>query len=306
MSVMASNVVGYGAKFPNFRWPDGARVAISFCVHYEEGAERTPLERDDNPEPDTSPIEGRGKQRNLGVESLYEYGPRRGIWRLLDIFDRTEIKVTFFCSGRALEQNSVAAREITLRGHEACGHGYYWSPYYSMTRSEEKEDIEKAVRSIFSTTGQRPLGWHSRAPSEYTREHLVDLGFVYDSDSYDDDIPYYLDVKGQPFLTIPYAVDTNDDKFWPPPMVSGFSRPSNFFDVLKETFDQLYVEGKTSPRMMSVGLHLRISGRPSRASQVMRFIQYVKQHPNVWVARRIDIARWWKSEQCGNVEEFNG
>ena len=284
------------------RWPDEARIAVSFVVHFEEGAERTPLEGDGHAELGTSPIEPSGNRRNLGVESLYEYGPRRGFWRLMEIFERTGIKVTFSCSGRALEQNRVAAREITLRGHEACGHGYRWVPYYSLSPNEERADIEKAISSITETTGQRPLGWHSRAATESTREHLSELGFLYDSDSYDDDVPYLVRTSRGDLLTIPYAVDTSDEKFWPPPMVAGFSRPDHFFDVLKDAFDKLYEEGAESPRMMSVGMRLRISGRPSRASQVMRFIRYAKGHSDVWIPRRIDIARWWLETQLGRNE----
>ena len=299
MDIGSDEFVGYGGTYPDVRWPDGARIAVSLAVHYEEGAEQTPLDGDNHSEVGTSPIEPPHGRRDLSVESLYEYGARRGIWRLLEVFERTNVKATFFCCGRALERNRVAAREIVRLGHEVAGHGYRWVAYHSMSRAEERADIDRAIASIVETTGQKPLGWHSRGASEHTRSHLAELGFLYDSDSYDDDIPYIVDVNGRDFLTIPYAVDTNDDKFWPPPMVAGFSRPEHFFDVLRESFDVLYEEGEKSPRMMSVGMHLRISGRPSRASQVFRFIQYAKRHPDVWIARRIDIARWWWKMGCG-------
>ncbi len=301
MNVGSDEYVGYGGSYPDVRWPNGARIAVSFVVHYQEGAEQTPLDGDAHAELGTSPIEPSRRGRDLGVESLYEYGTRRGIWRLLGIFDRTGVKATFFCCGRALERNRVAAREIARLGHEVGGHGYRWIAYQSMSRGEERAEIEQAISSIVETTGQRPLGWHSRGVSERTRSHLAELGFLYDSDSYDDDVPYLVDVNGRKFLTIPYAVDTNDDKFWPPPMVAGFSRPDHFFDVLRESFDELYEEGSRSPRMMSVGLHLRISGRPSRAGQVFRFIQYAKAYPEVWFARRVDIARWWLKAGCGAI-----
>ena len=301
MNAESDEFVGYGGSYPDVRWPSGARIAVSLVVHFEEGAEQTPLDGDEYAELGTSPIEPPHRRRDLGVESLYEYGTRRGIWRLLGIFDRTDVKVTFFCCGRALERNRLAAREITRLGHEVSGHGYRWIAYHSMSRVEERVDIKQAISSIVETTGQRPFGWHSRGVSEHTRSHLSELGFLYDSDSYDDDVPYLVDVNGREFLTIPYAVDTNDDKFWPPPMVAGLSRPDHFFDVLRESFDELYEEGGRSPRMMSVGMHLRISGRPSRARQVFRFIQYAKGYPDVWFARRVDIARWWLKMRCGTI-----
>ena len=299
MNAGSEEFVGYGGSYPDVRWPKGARLAVSLVVHFQEGAEQTPLDGDAHPEPGTSTLERPRPCRDLGVESLYEYGTRRGIWRLLDIFDRTGVRATFFCCGRALERNRLAAREIALRGHEVGGHGYRWITYDSINRKEERAEIEQAIASIVGTTGQRPVGWHSRGASENTRSLLAELGFLYDSDSYDDDVPYILDVDGRNFLTIPYAVDTNDEKFWPPPMVAGFSRPDHFFDVMRESFDELYEEGRKLPRMMSVGMHLRISGRPSRASQVFRFIQYAKECPDVWFARRVDIARWWLKVRCG-------
>ena len=301
MNAGSGEFVGYGGNYPTSNGPTGARIAVSLVVHYQEGAEQTPLDGDAHPELGTSPLERPRQCRDLGVESLYEYGTRRGIWRLLSIFDRTDVKATFFCCGRALERNPLAAREIARRGHEVGGHGYRWIAYDAMSREEELAEIEQAIASLVETTGQRPVGWHSRAVSEHTRNHLANLGFLYDSDSYDDDVPYLVDVNGRKLLTIPYAVDTNDERYWPPPMVAGFSRPEHFFDVLRASFDELYEEGLKSPRMMSVGMHLRVSGRPSRASQVFRFIQYAKEYPDVWFARRVDIARWWLKTQCGTI-----
>ena len=298
MKPESDDFVGYGGNYPGIRWPNRARIAVSLVIHFEEGAEQTPFDGDERAEFGTAPIEPLHQRRDLGVESLYEYGPRRGIWRLLGILDRTNVKATFFCCGRALERNRMAAREIARLGHEVAGHGYRWIAYHSMCRAEERTEIERAVSAIVETTGQRPYGWHSRGVSEHTRSNLAQLGFLYDSDSYDDDVPYFVDVNGQEFLTIPYTVDTSDDKFWPPPMVAGFSRPEDFFDVLRENFDELYEEGERSPRMMSVGMHLRISGRPSRASQIFRFIQYAQGYPGVWFARRVEIARWWLRMQC--------
>ena len=227
------------------------------------------------------------------MESIYEYGTRCGVWRLLDVLDKVNAKATFFCCGQAVERNPVAAREITARGHEACAHGYRWLPFHGLEREREKEEIRKAVDAISRITGERPVGWNSRAPSPWTRELLIEEEFLYDSDSYDADKPYFVEIGRNRFLTIPYAVDTNDEKFWPPPMTAGFTEPTDFFAILKRTFDQLYAEGATSPRMMSVGLHLRIAGRPARAGQVVKFLDYAKRFSGVWLARRIDIARWW-------------
>jgi len=287
------DLVDYGERHPKVVWPGNSRIAVSITVHFEEGAELTPLEGDDFPEIGTNPIESRQKRRELGLESMYEYGARRGFWRLMEIFDRAEVKVTFLCAGQALERNRVAAREIMTKGHEVCGHGYRWIPYHGLSREEVGAHIRRAVESIRNTTGERPLGWNSRTPSVHVRELLMEEDFLYDSDSYNDDLPYFLDVNGRKFLTIPYAMDANDEKFSPPPLVAGFSEPGNFLNALKATFDRLYLEGLTDPKMMSVALHLRISGRPSRASQVASFIRYAKEFPEVWFARRIDIARWW-------------
>ena len=291
---MYRDLVGYGKNSPKIQWPDNARIAVSLVVHYEEGAERTPLEGDTRPESDAEGVINEGRDRDFMVESLYEFGPRRGFWRLLDLFDRQGVPVTFFCSGQALERNLVAAGEITARGHEVCGHGYRWVPEYELTMEQERAHIQEAVRAIRDTTGQRPLGWNGRGPSIHTRELLVEEGgFLYDSDSYGDDLPYMVDVGEKRFLTIPYTLDVNDDKFWAHLKLPGFTNSRDFYATMKGTFDVLYSEGATHPKMMSVGMHLRISGKPSRAKQVESFIQYAKGFPGVWFARRIDIARWW-------------
>ena len=291
---LTRDVIGYGRDYPRIAWPDEARIAVSLVVHFEEGAERTPLEGDAEAESATEGVVTEGTRRDLMVESMYEYGPRRGFWRLMEILDRHGVKATFFCSGQALERNPVAAREITARGHEACGHGYRWIPSEGLGRAEERADIQHAVQAVHATTGERPLGWNSRVPSVQTRELLLEAGgFLYDSDSYADDLPYFVEVSGRRFLTIPYSLEINDEKFWSIPHVAGFTKPDDFFAVMQGTFDRLYAEGATHPKMMSVGIHLRIAGRPTRAGQVERFIRYAKGWPGVWFARRIDIARWW-------------
>ncbi len=292
--MISRDLKGYGKDYPVITWPGDALLAVSLVVEFEEGAERSPLYGDDGPETSPQPVRSQGSERAWTIESTYEYGSRRGFWRLMDIFDKHDVKVTFFCSGAALESNPVAARRITDRGHEAAGHGYRWLPSYEFSRDEEKGDIGKAIQAIQSTSGERPVGWHSRAPSVHTRELLVENdGFLYDSDSYGDDLPYFAQVNGRRFLTIPHSHDTNDEKFLPAPLVPGFTRPDQFFSTLKDTFDRLYEEGSKNPKMMTVGLHLRLSGRPPRAAQVERFIRYARGYPRVWFARRVDIARWW-------------
>jgi peptidoglycan/xylan/chitin deacetylase (PgdA/CDA1 family) len=282
-------------------WPHDARIAISIVVHFEEGAESTPLNGDPLVENATEGIlidqvsQVGARRRDERIESMYEYGPRCGFWRLTDIFEACGVKVTFFCAGQAAERNPIVAREITTLGHEACGHGYRWLPYHAFSSDEEAEDIRKGLEAVERATGQRPLGWHSRAATPRTRSLLLEAGgIVYDSDSYGDDLPYFAKTdSGQCLLTIPYNTDVNDDKFWVPPPAAGFTNPDAFSSVMRATFDRLWAEGATHPKMMSVGLHQRISGRPARAKQIERFIHYARGFPGVWFARRVDIARWW-------------
>jgi peptidoglycan/xylan/chitin deacetylase (PgdA/CDA1 family) len=191
----------------------------------------------------------------------------------------------------ALERNPAVAGEIAGRGHEVCGHGYRWEEYHSMDRESERRAIEKTVASLTSTTGQRPLGWFTRyGPSLHTRQLVVDEGgFIYDSGALNDDLPHYVPVNGKPWLVVPYSMETNDARFWRGGLVS----TGDFYEYLRDTFDCLYDEGRTHPKMMSVGLHCRIAGRPARSRGVEKFLRYAKGFPGVWFARRVDIARWW-------------
>ncbi len=284
--------VGYGNQLPSIKWPDGARIAVSLVVNFEEGSERSPFYGDETPETwEGEAFLVEAGRRDLRFESTYDYGSRVGIWRLLNIFDELGIKTTFSVGARALELNPVAAAEITARGHEPLSHGYLWAPLYVLSRDEQRVQIQKAVDAIRRTTGERPLGWFSVGPNEHTRELVVEEGgFLYDSDSFSDELPYYLDVKGKKWPVLPYSLDTNDMKFWHHP---GHSAGSDFLDQLKDTFDYLYAEGASHPKMMNVGLHPRMTGRPSRAGAVAEFIRYAQGFPGVWFARRVDIARWW-------------
>jgi len=291
MRTSERDFVGYGKHYPKIRWPNGARLAVSIVVNFEEGSERSPLHGDPVAEPSGEAGLVPAGERNLVNESLYDYGSRVGFWRLLGIFDKYTVKVTFFACAMALEMNPIAAREITARGHEPCSHGFRWLPFHYLSFDEQRAHMKRAVEGIRKTTGQRPLGWFTWAPSERTREMLVEEGgFIYDCDSFADDLPYFVQVKGRKWLVIPYDLVNNDGLFSRPP---GYSDHNDFFNQLKADFDQLYDEGATQPKMMSVGLHLRFAGRPARANAVEEFIRYARSFPGVWFARRVDIARWW-------------
>ena len=289
---MERDVVGYGKNVPRVRWPGDARIAVSMVVNYEEGAEYSTLDGDAHHETNgevPSPVPS--GDRDLNNESFFEYGSRVGVWRLMDLLDRHEVPATFFCCALAMERNPEVAGEIVSRGHEVCGHGYRWEESHLMDREAERDSIAKTIASLKETTGVRPLGWFTRyGPSVNTRDLVVEEGgFVYDSAGLNDDLPYYVTVQEKPWLVVPYSMETNDARFWRGGLVS----VGDFYEYLKETFDCLYEEGETHPKMMSVGLHCRIAGRPARSRAVARFLEYAKGHERVWFPRRIDIARWW-------------
>ena len=289
---MERDFVGYGRNIPQVRWPNDARIAVSMVVNYEEGAEYSLLDGDSHHETNNevpSPVPD--QQRDLMNESMFEYGSRVGVWRLLDLLQKYDVDATFFCCALALERNLEVAKEIVDRGHEVCGHGYRWEEYHLMDLEAERQAIEKTVSSLASTTGQRPVGWFTRyGPSVNTRQLVADEGgFIYDSGACNDDLPYYVSVNDKPWLIVPYSMETNDARFWRGGLVS----INDFYEYLKDTFDCLYEEGATHPKMMSVGLHCRIAGKPARSKAVARFLQYASEFPGVWFARRDDIARWW-------------
>ena len=289
---MERDLIGYGKDAPRIEWPGGARIAVSLVVNYEEGAEYSTMDGDSHHETNgevPSPVPA--GDRDLNNESFFEYGSRVGVWRLLDMFRRYGVASTFFCCALALERNPGVAREIPGQGHEVCGHGYRWEEYHLMDRDAERDAIAKTVESLRRTTGERTVGWFTRyGPSVNTRDLVVEHGgFVYDSIGLNDDLPYYVTVKELPWLVVPYSMETNDARFWRGGLVS----VNDFYDYLKDTFDVLYEEGRTHPKMMSVGLHCRIAGRPARSRAVERFLQYARQMPGVWFARRDEIARWW-------------
>lgn len=282
--------VGYGAHPPVFDWPGGNRLAINLVVNYEEGSEYAYSHGDDRQE---NLGEWGVKQfpagvPNLANESFFEYGSRVGFWRLLDLFDRYEVPATFGVCAVALERNPEAAMAITSRGHEVNAHGYRWEEHFTMSREEERERIRLAIESIKATTGDRPYGWYCRtAPSENTRELLVEEGgFLYDSDAYNDDVPYFEYVNGKRHIVVPYTGDVNDSHYW---AANGYE--TDFGTYLRDSFDVLLEESKRYPRMMSVGLHMRIVGRPGRIKAVQSFLEHAKRHEGVWFATRMQIAQ---------------
>jgi len=288
----ARDFIGYANRPPAVRWPGDARLALSLVVNVEEGAEPSPADGDPRAEARAEmPPTPRDGVRDLAIESQYEYGSRAGVWRILGTLREYEAPATFFACGRALERNTASAAAMAAAGHEVCSHGYEWREPSTMSRDEERESIRRAVGAIQATTGARPVGWYCRwGPSIHTRELLVEEGgFLYDSDAYNDDLPYWADVHGTPFLVLPYSMDTNDMKFW----LGGFTTAETFAEYLRDTFDVLYREGDHQPRMMSVGIHSRILGRPGRIAALQRFLDYIQRKDGVWIARRDEIARHW-------------
>lgn len=290
--------VGYGANPPDPRWPGGARLAVQIVMNYEEGSETSIPEGDGISETYLTEVPGAtlgpGK-RDLIVESVYEYGSRSGFWRLMRLFRERNLPITVFGAALALERNPQAAAAIREAGYEVCSHGRRWVDFSGMTEEQERAEMREAIASIERTTGERPYGWYCRyAPSINTRRLVVEEGgFLYDADAYNDDLPYWVKVGKKDHLVIPYTLDVNDMKFSVPP---GFTSPSGYFEYMRDAFDVLYREGKTQPKMMSVGLHTRLAGRPGRAAALEKFLDYIGQHEDVWVCRRVDIARHWIAE----------
>ncbi|CCN49856.1 Allantoinase [Vibrio nigripulchritudo MADA3029] len=288
------DLIGYGQNPPDPKWPGGARLALSFVLNYEEGGERCILHGDAESEaflseiPAAQPFEG---QRHISMESIYEYGSRAGVWRILALFEKYNMPLTVFAVAMALERYPELAKVFVDAGHEICSHGYRWVDYQGIDPDLEKADMLKAISVIKALTGDRPLGWYTGRTSPNTRKLVAEEGgFLYDSDAYDDDLPYWHTEGKTPQLVIPYTLDVNDMRF---ATVQGFNSGEQFFQYLKDTFDTLYEEGERAPKMMSVGLHCRLIGKPGRIASLKRFLDYVQQHSDVWVCRRVDIAKHW-------------
>ncbi|MCJ9430591.1 allantoinase PuuE [Kordiimonas marina] len=291
------DLVGYGGNPPQPAWPGGARIAVQVVMNYEEGGENCILHGDDGAETflseiiNAAPVPG---ARHMSMEQIYEYGSRAGVWRLLKLFEKQQVPVTVFAVAMALERNPKVAKAIMEAGHEICSHGYRWINYQDVDEDTERQHIRKAVEIIERVTGEKPLGWYTGRTSPNTRRLVAEHGgFLYDADDYSDDLPFWTTVHGKPQLIVPYTLDTNDMRF---AAAQGFNSGDQFFTYLKDAFDTLYEEGETAPKMMSVGLHCRIAGRPGRFKALERFIEYAKSHDKVWFCTRADIARHWHEQ----------
>ena len=294
MSPYPRDMVGYGPVPPDPKWPGGARIAVQFVINYEEGGENAVLHGDRGAEAFLSEMVGASSvqgARNMAMESHYEYGSRAGFWRLHRMFTERAAPVTVYAVAMALQRNPRAAEAMMQSGWEIATHGWRWIDYQAVDEAVEREHIARAIEVQREVTGQRPLGWYQGRTSPNTARLVVEEGgFVYDADSYADDLPYYDTRYGKAQLVVPYSLEANDMKFV---ALNGFTTGEQFFSYLKDTFDTLYEEGAYAPKMMSVGLPCRIVGRPGRAAALGRFIDYVQGHDKVWIARRIDIARHW-------------
>jgi allantoinase len=302
------DLVGYGRNPPHPHWPDNARIALQFVLNYEEGAENSVLHGDPASETFLSEIIGAAAfpMRHMSMESLYEYGSRAGLWRLLRLFEERQLPLTVFGVSMALQRNPEAVAAFRELGHEIACHGLRWISYQNIDEATERAHMREAVEIIRDLTGAPPKGWYTGRDSPNTRRLVVEHGgFTYDADYYGDDLPFWqridhTDENGRPaskpHLVVPYALDTNDMRF---AAMQGFNSGTQFFDYLKDAFDVLYAEGDPNglnrSKMLSIGLHCRIAGRPARAAALARFLDYVQQHNHVWVARRIDIANHWHS-----------
>jgi putative urate catabolism protein len=288
------DLIGYGQNPPDPKWPGNARVALQFVINYEEGGENAIIHGDPASEAFLSEIVGADpwpNQRHMSMESIYEFGSRTGFWRLHRLFTERQIPVTVFAVGMAMARNPEAARAMVEADWEIASHGYRWIDYRSVSEAVEREHIALAMDSILQACGAVPVGWYTGRTSENTRRLVLEHGgFLYDADSYADELPYWDYEHGRPHLVVPYTLDANDMRFATP---QGFNAGDQFFSYLKDSFDTLYAEGETAPKVMSVGLHCRLVGRPGRAAALARFLDYVQGHEKVWLCRRVDIARHW-------------
>jgi putative urate catabolism protein len=288
------DLIGYGRTPPDPRWPGNARIAVQFVINYEEGGESSILHGDPASESflsETGGVQPLLGVRNLNMESMYEYGSRAGFWRLQRLFQSRKLPLTVYAVAMAMERNPEAVAAMVEADWEIASHGYRWIDYQYVGVDTEREHIRKAMEIHTRVAGTRPLGFYQGRISPHTRSLVVEEGgFLYDSDSYADDLPYWNTEHGRPHLVIPYTLDNNDMRF---ATYAGFNSGEQFFAYLRDAFDVLYAEGEDAPKMMSIGLHCRLAGRPGRTAALARFLDHVESHDRVWICRRLDIARHW-------------
>jgi putative urate catabolism protein len=292
------DLIGYGRRPPHADWPGNARIAVQFVLNYEEGGENSVLHGDAGSERFLSEIVGAESYpaRHMSMESIYEYGSRVGAWRIFEEFERRGLPFTLFAVAMALQRNPEFARACVGAGHEIAAHGWRWIHYQDIAPEIEREHLARAVSVLRDLTGAAPLGWYTGRDSPNTRRLVVEHGgFLYDSDYYGDELPFWTRVttstaNAVPHLIVPYTLDANDMRF---ATVQGFHTAEQFFVYLRDSFDVLYAEGERTPRMLSIGMHARLLGRPGRFIALQRFLDHVQRHEKVWVARRLDIARHW-------------
>lgn len=301
------DLTGYGRTPPHADWPGGARIAVQFVLNYEEGGENNVLHGDAGSEQFLSEIVGAASYpaRHMSMESIYEYGSRVGVWRILREFERRGLPLTVFGVAMALERNPEATAAFVELGHEIASHGWRWIHYQDMDEATERAHLERAIALHTRLTGSAPLGWYTGRDSPNTRRLVVEHGgFAYDADYYGDDLPFWTQVETsggerKPHLVVPYTLDSNDMRF---ATAQGFNTADHFFTYLRDSFDVLYAEGEEAPKMLSIGMHCRLLGRPGRFVALQRFLDHLARHDRVWVCRRIDIARHWQQRHPFKAE----
>jgi allantoinase len=294
MSEFARDLIGYGPHPPDPKWPGSARLAVNFVLNFEEGSEYSFGNGDGRSEVSLTELQASpvpAGERDLAAESMFEYGSRAGFWRIMRVFAERQLPMTIFGCALALERNPVAAQAIVAAGHDICCHGWRWVEHFKLGEAEERHHIRRAIESLERTVGQRPLGWYCRyGPSVNTRRLVVEEGgFLYDSDAYNDDLPYYVQEGDRPHLVVPYTLTNNDMKYG----TSNFGTGEDFFTYCREAFDFLHAEGASQPKMMSIGMHMRLLGHPGRASGLARLLDHMQSRGDVWICRRLEIARHW-------------
>jgi putative urate catabolism protein len=288
------DLVGYGRSVPYAAWPGDARIAVNFVINYEEGGENCVLHGDPMSEAFLSEMVGADMRpaRHMSMESIYEYGSRVGVWRILELFRSRGLPLTVFAVGMAALRNPDVIQAMVADGHEICSHGYRWIDYQYVDLDTERAHMRQAIDALTQTAGSRPLGWYTGRTSPNTRSLVAEEGgFLYDADDYSDELPFWTTVAGREHLVVPYTLDANDMRFASP---QGFNSGEQFFTYLRDSFDVLYAEGDRTPRMMSIGMHCRLVGRPGRFAALQRFVDYVAGHERVWVSRKVDVARHWR------------